>query len=291
MSRRGIMDVLRRYGSEAYPLRPSALPSLGRCPLFALMDDPRTELADRGVGPAAHTGTAAGRMIQLYHEALGLGEALKGRDLHMRIVQQVEEEREPRGFEMARMDQAEAWFRAYWEDPRNPQDVVLPGSCEAEVRAIIPAHAGDPTGEPIHIIGHPDQVRLRDGRLEVWDVKAGAPEGLEMLYSHAWQLSAYAVACTETLGEPIQPGGIIRLRGYDAVRRGGAAREPGSHQVFIHASWSLDDARRMMGGVAYIVAAIRRGEVQILPGVHCGWCAAGSPQNCGPRLRARAGGA
>lgn len=278
---------LREIATEQRPLSVSSLTSLGKCPGFHVFSDTRFELHDPYGSEAAQTGTAVGRMIELYHRGMAFRDALE--QAHAEKEAAAGSDRggatDRRAFPLANMANAERWFHGYCDDPRNPQDIVIADLQERHVRATIPPAPEDPTGAPVVLAGHPDQVR-RDsvsGVMSVWDVKSGTPAGICMLYEHAWQLSGYAVALTATLNEPVHPGGIIRVRGYGKR----TAKEPGSEDVFWHAPWTLEQARGMMDVVAQHVAWLRGGLIHLHPGNHCQWCPAGSPANCERRLLER----
>lgn len=243
-----------------------------------LFRDPRFELCEDDAGEAAHTGTAVGRMIELYHAGLDLSKAIARAD-----AEKGTGEGSAHDYPLADIPQASAWVEAYAADPRNPREIIWPGSCEREVHLTLPADPDDETGEPVVLIGHIDQVRRdRGGRWRLWDVKSGRAGGVQMLYEYAWQLMAYALACSNTFGEPILPGGVIRVRGYE-----GRVKKPsGTEDVFFEAPWTLDDCREAMAGVAWYVGRIRAGLIPLRPGVHCMWCPAGAPHLCGPRLGA-----
>lgn len=275
--------MLETFGDPRAPLRISALTALTKCPGFLVLTDCRmsSDFLDKK-SAAAHNGTAAGRAIELFHAGLGVGESLA----------MTEEESTSgcrgRSFELVQMGKVEAWVRRYCADPRNEPEVVVESSMEAEVELLLDPAPEDPTGEPILLVGHVDQIRREpDGTLRLWDVKSGAADGLPMLFSHAWQLAAYTLACRATLGEPVLPGGIIRLRGYDSKSKKAEALDPDwleSRPVFFDAPWSIDACEAMMANVAQAVAWIRLGIVSTTPGPHCGWCPATGPHLCDTRL-------
>lgn len=211
--------------------------------------------------PAADTGSAVGRAIQLFHEGTSPGDALAqiGRECAER-------------FPAADISGASQRALRYMRDERNPPKIAT--HCELEVDLVLPGWEGEPD---VHLRGHLDQIREgEDGRLYVWDVKDGAPQGPEMVLGYAWQLAAYALGATQKLGRVVLPGGIIRTKGYDVQR---AAADPSVCSVFFAAPWSLDQCRAMLENVVFQVHLIRRGLVLRTPGVHCGWCKL-SPSTC-----------
>ena len=231
-------------------------------------------------GPAADTGSAVGRMIELAHGGAMLDDAV-------RTVTGEAPDRFPR----ADLDQAARWAFAYCSDRRNspnsPYGAVVPGSCEREVLYTLPLPPGE-SGAPFQLVGHLDQLR-RDpqGRLRVWDVKSGKPGGQEMVLLYAWQIAAYALASTEAYGEPVLPGGIIRLRGYDKVpfMDPAAGDIASASSVFYEVYWTLDDCREMLTTAAAELARVRAGYIHLRPGLHCLYCPAGpDPGGCSARI-------
>lgn len=260
--------------------RCSALATLASCPgLFYAQG----EGGMGGSSVAANTGSAVGRAIELAHAGHLLDDAL-------RAVTAEAPEKWPR----ADLEQVARWAFAYCCDPRNgdgsPFGTVVPGSCEREVECDLPAAPGDPNPAPFRLVGHLDQIR-RDpqGRLRVWDVKSGKPGGQELVLQYAWQLAAYALAASATLGETVLPGGIIRLRGYDKVPyMDPAARDAASvAAVFYPVNWALEDCRTMLLTAAAELGRVRAGYIHLRPGLHCLYCPVGGsagPAGCGDRL-------
>lgn len=250
-------------------------------------------------GAAAQTGTAAHKLIELLHRGYSPEDAaslcrVEAADL----------------YPQADLAFASMLASGYWLDPRWDNDEVVPEWLELEVKLELPADAGDPTGEPIKLTGHVDQIRRgQDGQLRVWDVKTSRGEGGNLVHSHAWQLAAYALAASNTLGEQVLPGGIIRLRGYidygdcptcSASRGQSCATKtgnpcfnphkkrevvaPADPQVFHLAPWSLDQCSAMLETVSWLVAAMRRGEVPTMPGDWCRYCPASGPATCSDEI-------
>lgn len=261
--------------------RISALPGIGQCPGFALLRDSDDM---QGSSVPADTGSMAGRIIELWHRG-GEGAAA----LEEAVAQAMREKAE--SFSMADEDEARTHALGYAADPRN-KGVVVPEWCEAEVKLTLPCAPEDPTGQPIELVGHVDQIRRTStpGVFRVWDTKNGKPSGIEMLYTYAWQLAAYALAATETLkrtgGGPdrpvtVLPGGIIRLRAYAPKRK---AVESGDEGAFFEAPWSLDQCRTMLGTAVQHIAWLRSGLIHLQPGIYCQWCVGGGPHLCGDKI-------
>lgn len=263
-------------------IRISSLPGVATCPGLAVL-----LAARRDSGAAADTGSMVGRAIELWHR---MGEPVHA----LPAFEQADAERAQK-FPRAAVGEARSMFVGYVSDPRNSGGAVIANLCEAEVSYDLPPVPEDPTGKPIRLVGHVDQIRRgEDGQLYVWDVKSGKGSGMEMVYSHAWQLAAYALAATETLGEVVLPGGIIRVRAYETEAKraekrvtptkSGKPRKVKEPAAFFYAPWSLDDCRVMMETVAFDIANLRRGLIPLRPGIACQWCPGGGPNNCPRKL-------
>lgn len=261
------------------PLRISALNTLAKCAGAAALDT----VAERESGGAADTGTAVGRIAQLWHE---LGETPTALDAAIRQTE-AEVAKHPK----ADLQTAAEWATGYAADPRNLSTVV-PGSCEKEVTLTL--------GE-FKLVGHIDQMRSVHGAESVWDIKSGqgarlsacecgaldkhAIGGREMTRAYAWQISAYALACTETYGRTILPGGVIRIRAYAWNSRCKWDKDDMSTApVFNHTPWGLDECREQMESALHLLRQLAEGSVLLTPGAHCLWCPGEAPNLCGDRL-------
>lgn len=252
---------------RAYSPRASSLEGLARCAGLHVIRAAEGLMGSDRSGAAAQTGSAVGRVVELWHRQgeIGFDEALSAA-------------RSEQGYADARWDDVREMALGYCADARN-RGCVVPEWQEIEIRAEIPPAPEDPTGEPVVLVGHPDQIRRSPlGELRVWDLKSGMPDGQEMQHSHAWQVAAYAIAATATLGQPVLPGGLIRLRGYTT---GKPPSEAAAHYPMM---WSLEQCSRMMEAVAYEVAQIRRGTIVPRPGAHCRWCPGKNPALCPERI-------
>lgn len=243
------------------PIRISALNSLAKCPGLVCS---RTVTPSES-GQAADTGSAVGRLIELWHAGLSVEDARRKAEAEM-----------PEQFPKADWEGAVKRALLYCADERNPPGVVVPGSCELEVVLRLEADEDDPTGEPIVLTGHVDQIRWAHPDSEdrealgmrVWDVKDGRASGDDMTRDYAYQLAAYAVACSDHFGEPVLPGGIIRTKGY--IARG--ANDPSEANVFYYTPWTLEQCHAILRQVAYMIGQIRAGAVLRQPGSWCRWC-------------------
>lgn len=257
--------------------RVSGVVNLARCPglWVARVSGPRDES-----GPAAQTGSAVGRMIELWHRGT----------LPAEIMSQVrsEAERWPSA-DLTDNGEAQLMAAAYFSDGRNAPGsdwgTVDPGSLEREVQLLVPPDPLDPTGEPVLFVGHLDQARRgRDGFLRVWDTKCGKPSGSEMLQEYAWQLAVYTLAAGATYGETVLPGGLIRLRDYETGRGKARGWGPDAPGVYYAAPWSLDDCRAMLGSIMQEIALVRMGRVALRPGLHCRYCPLQPHWDCHSRV-------
>lgn len=246
------------------PLRISALSSLCRCPGWAMLDS----LGTRGSSAAADSGTGVGRVAQLWHE--------NGEDpLALQAALTQAEREAPTDFPKANLQDVGIWAQGYASDPRNA-GCVVPKSCEKEVTLQL---------GKFELVGHIDQMRNVNGALRVWDIKSGKPGGRDMVCSYAWQVSAYALACTETLGETVLPGGIIRIRSYAWNNRCRWDKEDlSSCPAFFYMPWDLDACREMMASVHSHLTMLDEGRVHLHPGTHCMWCPGEAPNLCGDRI-------
>jgi hypothetical protein len=251
------MKPLSLFGSEHAPLRCSMLDGLNRCPMKHVLMylDEAEDLA----GEAAATGSVAHAAIAAYHRAAGHEEGVEAGLAAIRACL----DRFPR----ARPEDATRHFSDYTADPRHQAAEVV--AVERPVRLILPPAEGDPTRREFVIEGTLDQVRRHDGRLLVVDVKNGALPGWQMLHDHLFQVCAYAAAATAELGEPVEPGYLIRTQGY---RKKGICPADAPEGVFWPFGLTPGHCRLYLDQVRELVARIRRGDVSFGPGLHCSYC-------------------
>ena len=252
--------------NDLVPERCSKLPTVARCPGFSAL---QSAFDDGTRGSAADTGSAHHRLVDLHHQGTLPVDALE-------IVRS-----ELAQWPKADLEQAEEWAVAYRADPRNGPGSVV--QTELVVRCALKPDRDDPTGQPVLLTGHVDQLRRGpDGGLYVWDVKTGKGAGPAMVYQYAWQLAAYAVAASQTLGEEVWCGGVIRTRGYKTRK----TYAPGQEPVFFEAGWTLSQCEQILTSATYLIGRLRAGEVLLTPGEHCAWCPGGGPANCATALNA-----
>lgn len=242
-------------------IRASSLDMLVTCELFWYLENMTP--FERASGKAAHNGTAVHRAIQLWHQGTPVDAALA----------QVAREcaggpnRDP--FDLYEDALVRRWLIAYAGDPRNRRRVV---ASELEVKVTLPAHEWDPTGEPITIVGHLDELADAGSYRELWDYKSGSVAGCDMASAYAFQLSAYLLGAQDTEHAPVRMGGIIRVRDYT-----GRKKPP---QVFYRLPITVQDARDLLDGLRLKIAAARAGQPQITPGRQCYYCPLRSVTGC-----------
>jgi len=174
---------------------------------------------------------------------------------------------------------AEQQFRHYASDPRNQHAKVL--LCEAKVSFALAPPEGDTS--PVYIRGTLDQVREENGYLVLCDIKTGGSmEGAEMLDSYAAQLAAYQLGAWQVLGRKVSRACVIRTKDYLKTDR---QKRPKPGAVFWYASWSVEDAQRLMDEVRRVVGDIRKGVLRATPSAeNCRWCPGGGVANCLGRM-------
>lgn len=257
------------FGTPEFPLRVSSVPGLLKCSANLMLQFENL-IPDRDSSPAADTGTLVHKAAELWHaDPLGnvecawaaalaespekspLADPLDARKLYDKYV--------------ALASNTPGTSEAYQYGP------VIPELQEIEVYLTLEPDDDDPTGEPVYLVGHCDQVRLDcQGVKRIWDIKTTRKTGEPALHEYSPQLALYALATAATIGEPVEPGGLILLRG--------------KHPMF-SALWTADHALMIADAVRRAVAHVRRRDALPSPGDYCKWCAAGGLQNCVPLIR------
>lgn len=248
------------------PKRVSALNSLKKC---SGLVSART-ISPGESGQAADTGTMVGRGIELWHKGSTYEEILRSFGNEMES-----------DYPKADAEQAKRIVLCYVDDPRNPPEIVVTDSLELEVTLRLDPDEDDPTGEPIVLSGHTDQVRYAfpgqpELGLRLWDVKNGRASGDDMTRDYAYQIAAYTIALQDHYGAgEVLPGGIIRTKGY--LARG--VKDPADASVFYETPWTLEQCHAILGTVRYLIGQIRAGVIPLTPGSHCRYCPLEYP-NC-----------
>lgn len=255
------MKDLRLFGTEAYPLHPSALSATVECPWRAVMAFLFTSDDDHGV--AGDTGSAMHRAAREYHRGATIAAALGAM-----------QEGTPE-YPLADLSDAANLFLKYAADVRNSgAEIVLN---EQNIAFEISPAPEDPTGAPILINGRLDQVRVADDRLVLVDIKTTKKDPHEMMAVYAMQQAAYMVGASVLLKKPVEAACLLYPRQYKA--------NPSSSLVFYHYPWTLKDCEHILKGVRHVVARIRSGDVWHNPNANCHWCAARTPDLCLPKLQ------
>lgn len=209
------------------------------------------------VGQAADTGSAVHRAVELWHRGKSYDDAL---------AEALAEA--PVKYPKADPDETRLFFRPYTEDERNKNATII----ESEKRITFECSADETR---VMFQGTFDQLRNEQGAYVLRDLKTGKRhDGYQMLSSHAYQLYAYWYGAVQ-IGRKVDAVGVIRAYDY-------RSRTPGP--VFWTSPASYQTAERAMKRVVRMVARLRRGEIDIVPGIACGICPAQTVTNCEPVL-------
>jgi hypothetical protein len=245
----------------------SALPSLVKCGWRAVLLSSDTVQDESGA--AADTGSAGHVGVATWHNNG------KDRDAAVKALRESVAK-----FPLANLDDAERFFRAYTEDPRNYTAEVV--AVEKKVEVTIAPAPQDPTQEPIYIIGTLDQIRKEWGRLYVWDLKFSSRSVLSILHDYTFQLAGYTTAARNEYPN-VEPGGFINPKSY--FKRGAKPASSGeTDSVFIQVAWTFAECSKLLDAVRNRVAEIRGGHVALGPGDHCNYCPAKGIDRCLPLL-------
>lgn len=237
------------FGGIDCPLRASLLPTLFACSKsfwIKTMGDGQFESNEY-----ADTGSMVHLGIQLFH-------TLKGDEVAARaaIFQSVKEL-----YRHGNPDEAVSQFSAYVKREKADQRGEVIES-EKEIKLQIAPHEIDHTGEMIHIWGTIDQIRRAGDWYYVVDFKTGQMHGINMVQSYFPQMVTYMYGVMQLFGTTKVKGFIARTR--DLI----SSRNP--------FYWPIDaDADRceaFFDYVAYKVAMIRKGILDVTPGKHCEYC-------------------
>lgn len=243
------------FATAENPLRCSNLPRLVRCPMQTVLSM-REEDGDSN--EAADTGSAVHFAVAMYHTHAKGDSALAASAMRAALDR----------YPLADCDKAETQFHWYCKDSANACEMF---AVEKRVAFTIPAAPFDPTKEAIYVIGTLDQIRRVKGKLWLWDIKTGSPEGPDMVHAACLQLCAYWHGAEQVFGEHIHGCGIIRTKDYVKTDYTRKTRKPGP--VFYEAPWTRADVLRKLSAVQNTVADIRSGRYDARPGEDiCKWC-------------------
>ena len=264
------MKPYQQFGTAKYPLRPSALAWVGRCPVKSVL---AMEEPEDGGGPAAQTGSLVHAAVAAFHLEP---------DASKRIAAAVATLQSAAGnFPKADPTEARLFTEAYICDPRNQNAKII--AVERRVSLTLEPHRLDPTGEPIVIHGTLDQIRDENGRFVVCDLKTGKPSGLEMIHDYAIQQAAYTLAARASGLGDVQPGYLIRNYGY----RQRGAQLPSPDGVYWWLPFTVEGAIALLARVQLQVALIRSGEIDFGPASWCTYCEHRGLDSCMPKANAK----
>lgn len=246
---------LSAFATAAYPLHPSGLRNVIACPWRAVLE--YISEASDGSGAAADTGSAMHRAAEAVHkEGATIAEALGVMAANKHL------------YPLADLEDAAKIFLGYAAYPQ--LGTVL--RCEEKFTFTISPAPEDQTQEAIVVEGELDQVRRHeDGRLRLWDIKTSKRQPVDVMRDSMHQVALYCIGATVLMDEKVHPGGVIM---------------PRQKNMFIPFSWTWDDIEELVNPVRRTIAAIRRGDIDAVPGAEtCKWCPANGPELCLPRKR------
>jgi hypothetical protein len=219
-------------------------------------------------GPAADTGSLTHVAVAEWHRNPDIAAAIaEMQAAHPRFAQ-------------GDIAEATQLFFQYTQDEANQGDIIARDSngqllVEFKTSIRLTPAPSDPTQKPIVIQGTIDQVRIRNGRPEVWDLKTSKKEPSDQLNMYLYQLGAYALMASNHLKTPVRLGGLICARQYS--RRGGQA-----HCLYGN---RYSDLSTIIQGIRLAVSLVRQGRPFPGPGEHCRYCPLGSVAECVPALQ------
>ena len=237
---------LTQLGTSAWPLRPSSIDQMMRCPRKWL-----EAVTEEGQGTETKKAADTGSMVHA-----GVVEWDRSQDLaRAHAVMAAAVDRYPDGD----LDDAIRTFHHYTTDPRFATPPIY---AEAAVTLYSPQGV---------ITGTCDQIRREsDGLYYVWDIKTGKEPPDYYLHRHLYQVVAYTMAARQTLSIDARPGGLLCL--YQYRRRG--VDLPSPRSVIQPMDLTLSQCETLMTRVWKRLADIREQGPAIEPrhGEDCGWC-------------------
>jgi len=227
------------FGTAEYPLRPSTLGKLIKCPMSVLL----TYFGDSEGNQGAQTGSVVHAGVEAFHLA---GNTTQGVKEAVRLALQQYPE--------ADRDKVRRWIDAYVTDPTNRAAFVV-----TTERKVSLEYRG------VFVSGTLDQIRRNeDGALVVWDLKTGSwLDADNVVAEYQFQQAAYVLAARQTLDLDVTPGGLIYAAGYDKAMG----------RRFLPMGVTVADCEQLMDEVVDVVQRIRAGARAYLPTAdHCKWC-------------------
>lgn len=264
------------FADASHPIRCSKLGAVAKCTarihMIELLTLGGTEESEGG--EAAQTGSLTHAGVAEFHRAKGnLDERQKaGWDAIAKASPL---------FPLADPTEVRLFFTPYINDPRNihAEFARLPNgelAIEQEINFTIPPHPLDITKQPIHLQGHYDQIRIRQNRMMVDDLKTGKISGWQMQHDYAIQLAAYTYGIRATQFPNCEVGKIIRAHGY----RTRSAIGDSPDGVFWENLFDVSQLETVLEVAQLAVAVMRMGHVTFGTGPHCTYCEFGGLLHC-----------
>lgn len=224
-------------------------------------------LQDEEVGEPADTGSATHKAIENWHKG-------NKKDEKLALDKMLEDISK---YPKADLSKAASMFRAYIKDPRNIEAEII--AIEEKIEIELPPLDIDPTKQPIIVLGTLDQIRLVNGKLQLWDVKTGKrpPSFMKTMYS--LQLACYCQGASEKLKKEVHPGGFIRT--FEYVKNIHKNPDPATcpENVYVDVDWKYEDIGSLLQIIKQKVALVRMGLYSITPTEACSYCSIGL-NNC-----------
>jgi hypothetical protein len=264
---------LSEFATEEHPLRSSQIPLLMGCSWRSVLLMIK-EFSDE-VGAAADSGSAfhkAAETLHRHHKSYDdcIAESKACSDLYPKVD----------------WDEVRLYFQPYYNDPRNQHAEFATFNGKVAIEEHFKIHFPNPEGtEEIVIQGTYDQIRIINNeygeqKYRLIDLKTGKSMNLyDTLMHHTFQLACYWLGA-DFNNHKVDEIAIGYIYGY----RQRGANLPSPDGIFApHSLQNVDQCRTIMKGVFRRINAIRRGEIDITPGVNiCNKCPARGPDVCLP---------
>jgi hypothetical protein len=237
------------FGSKDKPVRASSTPTLFQCSkAFWIKSMGEFESSE-----AADTGSMVHLGIQIFH-ALGEGKETE-------IAAQAAIHKSVDQYKHGNTDEAISQFKSYVKRERQDRrGKVIFG--EQKIRLTIAPHESDTTGEEIVIDGTVDQIRQAGEWYYVNDIKTGQQAGANMVQMYLPQLACYMAMAMQQLKTEKVKAFILRTR--DLI----SSRNP----FYWPMPLTPSKVDAVLDTIAYKIAVIRNGVLDITPGKHCDYC-------------------
>lgn len=272
------------------PLRCSKLAHLVKCSMRIYLLMLEESLVDDEGGPAAQIGSLTHAGVAEFHRHPG--NILQRKKAAWDAIQA-----HAGRFPLADSTEVRLLITPYMDDPRNQEAEIwvhqLKGKdgkardtpmIEEEVLFTLPPHPIDPTGEPIHVWGHLDQIRRINQVPKVCDYKTGKKTGWELIHDHAIQISAYTYGARQLGIKDCVPGPIIRGHGY-RTKEAHEQKILSPDGVFFNSPVLWEDVELILENVRMHIGLMRGGQINFGPGPHCTFCEFGGLAGCLQRYK------